>query len=95
MSERALRDLRPGDVVNLYGARRIVADVAKDFDPHGYPLRVVTFADDGKPLTHNATYTVDVVERVREDVAEGLERLALIRQRIADVRKLNERTDRD
>jgi hypothetical protein len=63
MTERALRDLRPGDVVDLYGTRRVVVDVAKDFDSHGYPLRVVTFADGGDALTHNATYTVDVLEQ--------------------------------
>jgi hypothetical protein len=57
-TEKTLRDLHPGDVIEHRGVLRTVAEVVKAFDQHGYPLRVVTFTDGGPALTHNASFLV-------------------------------------
>lgn len=62
MTEKALRDLNPGDVVDDYGIHRTVADVRGFLGGNGYPLREVTYLD-GESLTHDASYKVKVVER--------------------------------
>lgn len=61
MTERALRDLKPGDVVNDYGTHRTVTEVRGFLAGNGYPLREVTY-EDGSSLTHDASFQVEVVE---------------------------------
>lgn len=57
MTSRALRDLKPGDVVDDHGTPRTVTAVIPAFDDHGYPIVTVTY-EDGGALVHNASHTV-------------------------------------
>lgn len=38
-------ELKVGDVVDVYGIHRTVAEVEVFRDPHGYPMVTVTFTD--------------------------------------------------
>jgi hypothetical protein len=38
-------ELKVGDVVDVYGIHRTVAEVEVFRDPHGYPMVAVTFTD--------------------------------------------------
>lgn len=56
----ALRDLKPGDVVDDYGTHRTVEAVRGFIAQNGYPLREVAYVD-GSSLTHDASFKVQVV----------------------------------